>query len=47
MPSLKAQVNIDLEWVVKALKASSKELSKLLGDEFLGMILFGSWARGG
>jgi len=37
--------NQQLNSVLEALKASSKELEKALGDDFLGMALFGSWAR--
>jgi len=32
--------------VVEALKKASKKLADSLGEEFVGIILFGSWARG-
>jgi predicted nucleotidyltransferase len=39
-------VESDRERVIDSLKAASRRLSELLGEEYLGMILFGSWARG-
>jgi len=32
--------------LIKTLKRSSEDLVKILGDEFVGMVLFGSWTRG-
>jgi len=32
--------------IVQKLKECASELEKLLGDELLGLLLFGSWARG-
>ena len=32
--------------LLSALSAAAKELDELLGEEFVGMALFGSWARG-
>ncbi len=34
-----------LEQIVSELTLASEELAKMLGDEFVGMALFGSWAR--
>ena len=35
-----------LEGLVASLSEACEELSELLGDEFIGLALFGSWARG-
>lgn len=40
------EVKLALEDIVAALSKACKELSELLGEEFVGMALFGSWARG-
>ncbi len=34
-----------LDKILEALSAASRELSKLFGERFIGMVLFGSWAR--
>jgi len=34
-----------LKQVVEALSSASEELARRLGSEFVGMVLFGSWAR--
>jgi len=36
-----------LEEIVRLLKNASTRLAEELRDEFLGLALFGSWARGG
>ncbi|MEM2864188.1 MAG: nucleotidyltransferase domain-containing protein [Candidatus Bathyarchaeia archaeon] len=46
MTPLEEEFKRSRRWVLEALKAASKGLSDLLGGEYLGMILFGSWARG-
>ncbi|MGC8849136.1 MAG: nucleotidyltransferase family protein [Candidatus Bathyarchaeia archaeon] len=46
MVPLETRFKQSRKWVVEALKEASRRLSRLLGDEYLGMILFGSWARG-
>jgi hypothetical protein len=35
-----------VEEIVERLRKCASELEKMLGDEFLGLVLFGSWARG-
>ena len=37
---------LTLEGLVASLSEACEELSELLGDEFIGLALFGSWARG-
>ena len=37
---------LTLEDLVACLSKACKELSGLLGDEFIGLALFGNWARG-
>jgi len=36
----------DLNTIIAHLRKSSQTLSETFGEEFVGMILFGSWARG-
>lgn len=38
-------MSINKDIIIEALKRSSKKLADTFGDEFVGMILFGSWAR--
>jgi predicted nucleotidyltransferase len=38
--------NIDKLVVIESLRSCSKDLESAFGDEFLGLVLFGSWARG-
>jgi predicted nucleotidyltransferase len=38
--------NMNEFYKVKILKKSSEELANVFKDEFIGLILFGSWARG-
>ena len=40
------EVVVKLEDVVKRLTVCTCDLERFLGDEFLGLMLFGSWARG-
>jgi len=35
----------NLKELLKMLLAASKELKEAIGDEFIGLALFGSWAR--
>ena len=37
---------LTLKYLVASLSEACEELSELLGDEFIGLALFGSWARG-
>ncbi|MGQ9479600.1 MAG: nucleotidyltransferase domain-containing protein [Thermoproteota archaeon] len=45
MSRRKRPAKTGLKEILKRLSKASKELSTILGDEFIGMILFGSWAR--
>lgn len=38
--------SIDKLVVIERLRSCSKDLESAFGDEFLGLVLFGSWAHG-
>lgn len=41
-----ARSMVKLEDITQRLEESARDLERLLGEEFLGLMLFGSWARG-
>jgi len=46
LSELPREIEVDRESIIRRLGECVKDIEELLGDEFLGLILFGSWARG-